>query len=222
MTHYTWHFEAVWENLALLLQGLWNTCLLAPLAMAVGLVVGLGIALLRLSGVWGLPTIAAGFTELFRTTPLLVQVIWVYTVLPLLTGIALSPFVSGLAALGLNVAAFMAEIYRTGITSINPSQTQSALALGMTRAQAMRRIILPQAVRRMIPPMTAMWVALFKDTSILATIGVVELMYQARVVASDTFRPLEVFTTVGIIYFLLTYPQALLVNWIYDRLRVHS
>ena len=74
----------------------------------------------------------------------------------------------------------------------------------------------------MIPPMTAMWVALFKDTSILATIGVVELMYEARVVASDTFRPLEVFTTVGIMYFLLTYPQALMVNWLYDRLRVHS
>ena len=74
----------------------------------------------------------------------------------------------------------------------------------------------------MIPPMTAMWVALFKDTSILATIGVVELMYEARVVASDTFRPLEVFTAVGVIYFLLTYPQALLVNRLYDRLRVHA
>ena len=222
MTHYVWHFQDVWENLPLLLQGLRNTCLLAPLAMAIGLVVGLGIALARLSGMWLVERIAAAFTELFRTTPLLVQVVWVYTVLPLLTGITLSPFVSGLTALGLNVAAFMAEIYRTGITSIDPGQRQGALALGMTRGQVMRRIVLPQAARRMVPPATAMWVAMFKDTSILATIGVAELMYQARVVASDTFRPLEVFTTVGVIYFLLTYPQALVVNWVYDRLRVQS
>ncbi len=92
----------------------------------------------------------------------------------------------------------------------------------MTRSQAMRRIILPQAVMRMVPPMAAMWVALFKDTSILATIGVVELMYQARYLASDTFRPLEIFTVVALIYFALTYPQSLGVNRLYERFRVRE
>jgi polar amino acid transport system permease protein len=219
---YTWRFDVVLTNLPILLQGLGMTCLLTVLAMAIGLVVGLLIALMRLAR-WRVVSLPAyAFTELFRTTPLLVQVVWVFTVLPLTTGITLSPFFSGLLALGLNVAAFMAEIYRTGIVSVGHGQRHGALALGMTRSQAMRRIILPQAVMRMVPPMAAMWVALFKDTSILATIGVVELMYQARYLASDTFRPLEIFTVVALIYFALTYPQSLGVNRLYERFRVRE
>jgi polar amino acid transport system permease protein len=219
---YTWRFDVVLTNLPILLQGLGMTCLLTVLAMAIGLVVGLLIALMRLAR-WRVVSLSAyAFTELFRTTPLLVQVVWVFTVLPLTTGITLSPFFSGLLALGLNVAAFMAEIYRTGIVSVGHGQRHAALALGMTRSQAMRRIILPQAVMRMVPPMAAMWVALFKDTSILATIGVVELMYQARYLASDTFRPLEIFTVVALIYFALTYPQSLGVNRLYERFRVRE
>src|SRR6266853_4721836 len=110
----------------------------------------------------------------------------------------------------------------TGVQTCALPICHGAVALGMTRSQAMRRIILPQAVMRMVPPMAAMWVALFKDTSILATIGVVELMYQARYLASDTFRPLEIFTVVALIYFALTYPQSLGVNRLYERFRVRE
>jgi polar amino acid transport system permease protein len=219
---YRWRFDVVFDNLPTLLDGLAMTCVLTVLAMTVGIVVGLLVALMRLSPWRSLGLPAHAFTELFRTTPLLVQVVWVYTVLPLTLGVTLSPFLSGLTALGLNVAAFMAEIFRSGITSVDRGQNHAALALGMTHAQTMRRIVLPQAVLRMVPPMAAMWVALFKDTSILATIGVVELMYQARYLASDTFRPLEIFTAVGVIYFLLTYPQSLLVNRMYERFRVRE
>jgi polar amino acid transport system permease protein len=219
---YEWRFDVVLDNLPTLLDGLTMTCVLTVLAMTIGIVVGLLLALMRLSPwrIVGLP--AQVFTELFRTTPLLVQVVWVYTVLPLTLGVTLSPFFSGLMALGLNVAAFMAEIFRSGITSVDRGQHQAALALGMTRAQANRRIIFPQAILRMVPPIAAMWVALFKDTSILATIGVVELMYEARYLASDTFRPLEIFTAAAAIYFLLTYPQSLLVNRLFERFRVRE
>jgi polar amino acid transport system permease protein len=141
-------------------------------------------------------------------------------VLPLTVGITLSPFFSGLVALGLNVAAFMSEVYRAGISSVAAGQTHAAFALGMTRLQALRRIILPQAVLRMVPPMAAMWVALFKDTSILAAIGVAEMMTQARVLASETYRPMEIYTLVAVVYFLLTYPQSLAVNWLFSRFRV--
>ncbi|HTX52982.1 MAG TPA: amino acid ABC transporter permease [Candidatus Baltobacteraceae bacterium] len=219
---YQWHFQVVWQNLPFLLQGLGMTVAATVLSMLVGLVGGLLIALMRLSAWRGFRMPAIAFTEAFRTTPLLVQIVWVYTVLPLSTGIMLSPFTSGLVALGLNVAAFMSEIYRAGITSVSPFQTQAGLALGMTRWQVLRRVVLPQAVRRVIPPTASMWVGLFKDTSLLAAIGVAEVMYQARVIAAETFRPLEIFTATALIYFLLTYPQSLAVNRLFKRLRVQE
>jgi polar amino acid transport system permease protein len=219
---YTWRFDVVLENLPHLLSGLWLTCALTVLCMLLGLAVGLAAAIGRLSR-WRLVRgTAYAYTEVFRTTPLLVQIVWVFYVMPILTGIALSPFFSGLVALGFNVGAFMAEIYRAGILSVNPGQTSAGLALGMTPRQVLRRIVLPQAVTRVIPPMATMWVALFKDTSILSAIGVVELMFRAREIATDTFRPLEIFTVVGVIYFLVTYPQSIAVNALYRRYRTQE
>lgn len=222
MTPYVWRFDVVMENLPTLLSGLWLTCVLTVLSMSIGLAGGLVVALARLSRWRLLQLLAHAFTELFRTTPLLVQIIWIFTVMPLVVGLRLSPFFSGLVALGLNVAAYMSEIYRAGILSVGPGQTHAGMALGMTRSQAMRRVVLPQAVMRMIPPMAAMWVGLFKDTSLLATIGVAELMFQARFLATDTFRPLEIFTVTAGVYFVLTYPQSLLVNHLFERYRVRE
>jgi polar amino acid transport system permease protein len=219
---YTWRFDVVLENLPLLLTGLWLTCTLTVLCMLLGLGVGLVVAFGRLSRWRLVRAVAFAYTELFRTTPLLVQIVWVFYVLPIVSGITLSPFFSGLLALGFNVGAFMAEIYRAGILSVNPGQTAAGLALGMTRAQTMRRVVLPQAVTRVIPPMATMWVSLFKDTSILSAIGVIELMFRAREIATDTYRPLEIFTVVAVLYFVLTYPQSLAVNALYRRFRMQE
>lgn len=216
---YQWRFDVAFENLPILLSGLGMTCLLTVLAMSIGIVVGLMVALMRLSRLRVVKAPAYAFTEVFRTTPLLVQIVWVYSVLPITFGITLSPFMSGLTALGLNVAAFMSEVFRAGIISIPKGQMHASLALGMTRMQAMVRIILPQAAMRTVPPMAGMWVALFKDTSVLAAIGVHEMMTQARIIASDTYRPLEVYTLVAIVYFLLTFPQSLGVNYLFARFR---
>jgi len=216
---YTWRFDVVLENLPHLLSGVSLTCALTALCMLLGLVVGLVAAICRLSR-WRLVRgIAFAYTEAFRTTPLLVQVVWVFYVLPILTGVTLTAFFSGLVALGFNVGAFMAEIYRAGILSVNPGQTAAGLALGMTPGQVLRRIILPQAVTRV---MATTWVALFKDTAILSAIGVVELMFRAREIATDTYRPLEIFSVVALIYFLLTYPQSLGVNYLYRRFRTQE
>ena len=216
---YQWRFDVVWENLPFLLQGLGMTVLMTLLSMLGGLALGVLVALLRLSP-WRPVTLTAyGYTELFRTTPLLVQIVWIFYVLPLMTGIVLSPFYSGLLALSLNVGAFASEIYRAGITSIGPGQRQAGLALGMTAGQLMRRILLPQAVTRVIPPMASTWVSLFKDTSILAAIGVTELMFRARYVATETFRPLEIFTVTALVYFVITYPQSIAVNQLYRKFR---
>ncbi len=140
---YQWRFDVAFENLPILLSGLGMTCLLTVLAMSIGIAVGLIVALMRLSRLRAMSAPAYAFTEVFRTTPLLVQIVWVYSVLPITFGITLSPFMSGLVALGLNVAAFMSEVFRAGIVSIPKGQMQASLALGMTRMQAMVRIILP-------------------------------------------------------------------------------
>lgn len=219
---YQWHFDVVWENFPIMLSGIWLTVLLSILSMLLGAVLGMVVALARLSPWAGLRGIAYCYTELFRTTPLLVQIVWVFYVLPLVTGLTLTPFYSGLVAFGLNIAAFMAEIYRAGITSVGRGQSEASLALGMSGAQVMRRILIPQAVTRMIPPIGTMWISLFKDTSLVSAIGVTELMYQARFLAVDTYRPVEIFTVCAVIYFVITFPQSIGVNWLYHKYRTRE
>ncbi len=218
---YEWHWEVLWQHVPTLLAGIRITLGASVVAMVVAVVLGLGVALLRL-GRGPLRALAYAYVEFFRNSPQLMLVMWVFYVLPLVTGLALSPLASGVVALSLNLAAFTAEIFRAGITSISAGQGQAALALGMTRVQLYRRILLPQAIARVIPPLGSVWVSLFKDTSILSVIGVAELMYQGRIVATDTYRPLEIFTGVAVIYYLLAYPQALGVNYLFRRFRVQE
>jgi polar amino acid transport system permease protein len=216
---YVWDWSALWDNLPLLLEGILRTLIATFASMAASLVLALPIALARISG-RALGFVAYVYIELFRNLPLLVLVFWVFSVLPLLTGVTLAPLLSGIVALTLNLSAFIAEIYRAGITSIAPGQSHAALALGMTRFEVMKRIVLPQAVMRVLPALGSMWVSLFKDTAILSVIGVGELMYQGRIVANDTYRALEVFTGVAVIYYLLAYPQSLGVNWLFAKFQV--
>jgi polar amino acid transport system permease protein len=216
---YQWDWSALWDNLPLLLDGIGQTLVATFATMAASLILALPIALARIHGrVIG--AVAYVYIELFRNLPLLVLVFWVFSVLPLVTGLTLSPLLSGILALTLNLSAFIAEIYRAGITSIATGQSHAALALGMTRFEVMKRIVLPQAIMRVLPVLGSMWVSLFKDTAILSVIGVGELMYQGRIVANDTYRALEVFTGVAVIYYLLAYPQSLGVNWLFARFHV--
>jgi polar amino acid transport system permease protein len=219
---YHWHFEVVWENLPMLLGGLWLTIVLAFGAMILGGAFGIPVALARLSSRRPLVLLAFCYTELFRTTPFLIQIVWVFYALPLATGLALSPFVSGLLAFGLNTTAYMAEIYRAGITSIPLGQSHAGRALGMTERDMMNRIILPQATRKMVPAIGTVWISLFKDTSLLSAIGVTELMFRARFLAVDTYRPVEILTVAALIYFVLTLPQSIAVNWLYEKMRTRD
>jgi polar amino acid transport system permease protein len=218
---YHWDWGALWDNLPLLLSGIGTTLVATAASMAASVVLGLPVALIRLSG-WRFGWIAYLYIELFRNTPVLVLVIWVFTVLPLLTGLALPPLASGILALSLNLTAFIAEVYRAGITSVAPGQTHAAFALGMTRWQLYQRIVLPQALVSVLPALGSICVSLLKDTSILSVIGVTELMYEGRMAAADTYRPLEIFTGVAVIYYILAYPQALGVNLLFHRLRVRD
>jgi polar amino acid transport system permease protein len=199
------------------LHGAGMTIVVSVIAMCGGLVVGLLVALARLSRFQVLRLPAYWYTEFFRTTPFLVQLMWIFYALPRLGGPALSPFAAGAISLILNLSAFLSEIYRAGISAVPRRQVEAGMALGFTAWDALRRITLPIAFRQMVPLTATVWITLFKDTSILSIVGTAELMYEARVLAVDTYRPLEIFTAVGVIYFLMTYPQSLYVNYLYEK-----
>jgi polar amino acid transport system permease protein len=220
--NYEWHFDVVAESLDFLLGGLGLTIALSVVSMAASLLLGLLVSFARLSPWRPLRAVASVYTDFLRGTPLLVQILWIYYSLPILTGIVFSPFVSAAIALMLNLSAFVSEIYRAGIQSIGRGQREAALALGMSQWQAMRRVILPQSIRRVLPPLGSIWVSLFKDTAIVSVIAVPELMYRGKVLSIETYRPVEIYTVVAIIYFLVTYPQARGVDWLFERARVRT
>lgn len=219
MTDYVWDFAAPLSAWPQLLHGLGYTLLLAVLSFVLSCLVGALVCALRVSPVRTVSLLAAGYIELMRLTPLLIQMLWVYTSLALLTGIRLSPFQAGLLALSLNSGAFMAEVFRSGLQSVPRGQKEAAQALGMSTWQSLKRVVGPQTLRIVIPPLGSGWVSSFKDTSLLLVLGVPELMTQAQMISSATYRPLETFTIVGLVYLLLAYPQALLVERLYRRFR---
>ena len=215
--HYEWRFDVVIKNLPFLLQGIMMSVAVALASMAVGLITGMVAALARLSKNPWLSASAYCYVEFFRTTTMLVQLVWVYYCLPIIFNLSFGPFASSIIALGLNAGAFFSEIFRAGITSIAKGQTEAALALGMTTRQAFRRIILPQAITRMLPPIGSNWISLIKDSSLVSAIALADLMYRGRVLSSITYRPLEILTVTAILYFLLTYPQSIWVNWLHRK-----
>ena len=160
---------------------------------------------------------SAFYVEFFRNLPLILVVYWAYYVMPIATGLEFSAFTTGLAALCLNVSAYNAETFRAGIFSIRRGQTEAALALGMSRWQAMQEIVLPQAARRVLPVLASTWVSLFKDTSLVSVIAVGELAYTAMRIRSQSFRVLEMLTAMAAIYWVLGYPQAKLVDWLHRK-----
>jgi polar amino acid transport system permease protein len=148
--------------------------------------------------------------EVLRGTPLLVQLIWFFYALPIVTGITLSPPLSAFLALSLYSGAFYAEIFRGGILSIEQGQSDAARSLGMTHWEEMQRVILPQAVRRMIPPLVNQTIVTLKNTSLASVVTVAELVYQAQYISSSTYRSLEAYTGIAAIYFVMIYPMTLL------------
>lgn len=217
---YEWHFEDVLELFPWLWSGILVTVVTALVGFFFSSTFAMLVVLARLSRYRILSGLALAYTTFFRGTPFIVQLLWLYYTLPIMTGVALSSVTTAIIGITLNLGAFIAETYRAGITSIDKGQREAALALGMTSLEMMVRIILPQAIVRVIPPLANYWVTIFKDTSLFSLIAVYELTYQARLVAVETFRPLETYTLLALVYFALTYPQARLVDHVYERFRV--
>ncbi len=220
--NYDWDFSLVLQNYPVLLRGLLVTVELWFPCIIVGLAVGFLLALARLSPVKWLNWLALGYLEVFRDTPVLIQLIWFFYAFPIIIGVQLSPFMAAALGLTLNTSAYCAEIFRGGIESIPKGQFEGAKALGMTRGTLMRRIILPQVFRRMLPAFTNRGIELAKVTSLASILSVHELMYQGRLLSSTYYRPLEILTTVALVYFVLIYPGSFLSSQLERRLSARA
>ncbi len=217
--NYQWRFDSIWPYFPQLMNGLGYTVVLAIIGFILSASFALLVVYMRISPLRILRWPALAYINFFRGTPFIVQLLWLYYTLPIMTGIAFTSIATALIGITLNLGAFIAETYRAGISSIDKGQTEAAQALGMKDRQALFRIVMPQAITRVIPPLANYWITIFKDTSLFSLIAVTELTYESRRVALDTFRPLETYTLLALIYFAVTFPQARAVDYIFERFR---
>ncbi len=195
--------QLVWEYRELLLTGVWVTIQLSVVAMLIALVVGLLACFGSLSRNRLLRAPAILFVEFCRNTPILVQLVWVHFAWPEIFGIKFTAWTSAVIALALQSSGYLAEEFRAGIESIEKGQIEASQSLGMTYTRLMYRIVVPQAFIRMIPGILNQFVTCFKSTSIVSIIAVPDLMYQAGLIVSATFLPMQIYTLIAIMYFLM-------------------
>jgi len=209
---YQWDFSAVWNHLDMLLVGLVGTVKIAVASIVLGILVGFVIALMRLSHRRALHVPATAFVEFYRNTPPIVHFFWFFYALPIVIGLSLDPFAAAVLALSTQSGAFYAEVFRGGIVSIERGQWEGAKALGMNYRAMLRRVILPQALRRMVAPFVDRSFELTKTTALASSLAYAELLYQAMQVNSITFRPMEVYTTIAVMYFVLLFAASTLMR----------
>lgn len=219
--NYEWQWDFVWQILPqLVTKGAVLTIKLTTLSVLIGTVIGLIIALLRLSGFKPLKWFAVAYTDFFRGTPLLVQIMIVQYALPIAFGYVPNLWVNAVAALSVNSGAYVAEIFRAGIQSIDRGQMEAARSLGMTYGQSMRYVILPQAFKISIPPLGNEFIALLKDSSLVSVIGFQELMNTGKLIVGRQPRVLETYMVVALLYLIMTMSISRLVA--YAERRFHT
>ena len=197
------NFDLVVNSFPLLLVGAGVTIKITALSVALGVVIGLFVGIARISRIKLLRVLAAIYVDFFRGTPLLVQIFLVYFALPVITGQRVDPFVAAIGSCGINSGAYVAEIFRAGILAVDKGQTEAARSLGLSSWQSMRLVVLPQAIRTMIPSIINQFIITLKDTSILSVIGFPELVNTAKNVVANTMRAFEVWAIVGIMYLIV-------------------
>jgi len=206
---YRWDFSLVPDFANLWLKGLGVTLAYSVGTILGGMVIGVICGMLLLARTRWITLPVHYYVEIFRCTPLLVQIVWFYFALPIVLQIKLPDWLAAGLGLTLYMGAFATEIFRGGIISIDKGQWQASRALGMTWPELMQHIILPQAIKRMVPPFVNQSIIQLKNTSLLYVVAIPDLMYTGSIIVSDTFRPLEVYTAVAIAYFVILYPLTL-------------
>ena len=213
------NIQLVMSQMPYLLEGVWMTIRLTFFAVGVGIIIGtiLGLARVSKNKIFG--GIAKAYIEFFRGTPLLVQLFLLYFGLPSL-GIDMPNYLAAVIGLGLNSGAYVGEIVRSGINAINTGQMEAARSLGMNYSQAMKYVVLPQAIKQVIPPLGNEFIALLKDSSLVSVIAVRDLTRQGRLIISRTYRSFLFWVVVAILYFIMTFAMTRLVNYLERRLDV--
>lgn len=183
------------------------------------MILAVPVAVARMSPITVLRWLAQIYIEIFRCTPMLVQLFWIFYALPALTGVTLPGFTSAVIALTANLTAFMAEAYRSGFQAVPVEQIEAGQMLRLTSFQRLRYIILPQALRQQVPVILSLNISMFKDTALVSTIAVADLMFVANTISAQSYRALEVFTVAAAIYFVVAFPASLITNHLERRMQ---
>jgi polar amino acid transport system permease protein len=218
---YAWDFAALKPYWGLIWQGLGVTVLYTVITVVAGLAIGLLTGILRTMGPRWVSIPVRGYIEVFRCTPLLVQLVWVYYALPVLIGVDMSAATACFLTLSLYAGSFYAEIFRGGIEAIDRGQWEAGHAIGMRESRIFRRIVLPQAIQVMVPSFINQTIIQLKNTSLVSTVAVGDLLYQGSVITAASYRPLEVYTTIAVLYFVVLFPLTLIADQMEQRLGAH-
>jgi polar amino acid transport system permease protein len=219
MFKYQFRWDTVWGSFDFLMSGLQMTLIISAATLVLAMIGGLIIALLDMSRFRGLRWIGVSIGEVVRNTPILVQLLWVYYVLPIVFNVRIEALVALIIGLALYQAAFISEVYRSGIQSVPKGHREAAQVLGLSPVQSFRRIVLPQAVRMTLPPLASNFVQLIKFSSLGAVISVSEITRRGMELAATNFRPLETFTFIAVVYFFICWPLAMAIRWWERRLQ---
>lgn len=214
------NFSLVVESFPLLLTGALVTIKITALSVALGVVIGLFVGIARICHVRVLRMLAAVYVDFLRGTPLLVQIFLIYFALPVITGQRVDPFFAAIVSCGINSGAYVAEIFRAGIQSVDEGQMEAGRSLGMTWVQTMRYIIVPQAFKRVIPPLGNEFIALLKDSSLVSVIGFEELTRRGQLVIARTYGSLEIWISVAVLYLVMTLTISRFVAYLERRFSV--
>ena len=217
---YEWDFSVISQNYNLLFLGLVNTLKVTIVALSFGIPIGLVLALLRLSSKRWVSVPTGIFIEFFRSTPPLAQLFWIFFALPIIIDVEIDPYIASVLKFSIQSSAFFAEVFRAGIISMEKGQWEAGYAIGMKRTQVLKRVILPQAVKRMIPAFLERIIELMKTTTLVSTISYSDLLFQANAISQLTYRPLEVFTVAAAMYFMVLFPTSVAVRRLERRLAV--
>ena len=212
MFKYQFRWDTVWGSMDFLMGGLQLTLLVSAVSLVLAMVGGLVIAVLDMSKFRVLRWIGITFGEIVRNTPILVQLLWVYYVLPIVFGIRIEALVALTLGLAVYQAAFISEVYRSGIQSVPRGHSEAAAVLGLTPLQGFVRIVLPQAIRMTLPPLASNFVQLIKFSSLGAVISVNEITRRGMELSATNFRPLETFTFIAVVYFFICWPLAMAIR----------
>ena len=213
-------WNVITSNLQLLLYGAWMTIKITAVAVSCGFIIGLIVSLARMSNLILIRLIAKCYVDIIRGTPMLVQIFMIYFALPQIIGMRIDPYVAAVAACSINSGAYVSEIFRAGIQSVDKGQMEAGRSLGLTWWQTMRHIIIPQAFKASIPPLGNEFIAMLKDSSLVSVIGFEELMRRGQLIIAKTYAATEILGTVAIIYLCMTLPISRLVAYLERKYNV--